>query len=368
VIDVVGHFGSLLSYATVASEVARALREAELLGDVSNLDADWYPQLQDLRQTADQRSSHVLVFAVPNHYLDGYPGIYGRERAALFVSPNTDQLAKEHAETCAKFGRIIVPSAWCEDVVASSLRSNGSSEVVTVPLGVSPLFCANKALDMDRRMRDGCREKRRALHLSTDRFWPGRKGTEELLAAWRRLVDGDPDLSWQLTVSVPPPLVLPATLTVADMGLSDHVEVASTPEHGMSDTELAGLYADADIIIAPSRCEGFGMMILAAILNHCPLVTTYNTGHADFLANIDGWLGIPTSHSAPLSGEVGLAPVVESGVLSNTIRSAMVYIVREQMISAVKRDLSELDEGWGTWPWATARWVAYLTQWVEETT
>jgi glycosyltransferase involved in cell wall biosynthesis len=366
-IDVVGHFGSLLSYATVASEVARALRAAELLGDVSNLDADWHPQLQDLRQTADERSSHVLVFAVPNHYLDGYTGIYGRERAALFASPNTDRLAKEHAETCAKFGRIIVPSAWCEDVVARSLPPNGSPEIVTVPLGVSPLFCANKALDLGRQMRDGSREKRRALHLSTDRFWPGRKGTEELLAAWRRLVDGDPDLSWRLTVSVPPPLVLPATLTVADMELSDHVEVAPTPERGMSDAELAALYADADLIIAPSRCEGFGMMILAAVVNHCPLVTTYNTGHADFLADVDGWLGIPTSHNAPLSGEAGLAPIVEPGVLANTIRGAMVYLVRQQMISAVERDLSELEDGWGTWPWATTQWVEYLAQWAKET-
>lgn len=369
-IDVVGYFGSMLSYATVASEVARALRAAELLGMVSNLDAEWHPRMEDLRPTEiRERGSHTIVFAPPNHYVDGYAAIYGRTRSALFACPNTDRLAKEHAETCVKFGQIFVPSAWCEDVVqryaVTSCAVREQPETTILPLGVSPAFCADEEVLLHREsgLTAGMQQ---ALHLSTDRAWPGRKGTSELLDAWRILVERNPRLTWRLVLSVPPPLLLPATLTVADLLLSERVDVVGTPDRGISDTDLETMYSDSDMIIAPSRCEGFGMMILAAIINRCPLVTTYNTGHVDFLSEVDeGWLGVPTPHMEALYGEEGLAPVVEPRVLANTIEVAMNVNVRRRMIGALASSGQPSD--WGTWPWATELWVERIQQWIEET-
>jgi glycosyltransferase involved in cell wall biosynthesis len=129
---------------------------------------------------------------------------------------------------------------------------------------------------------------------------------------------------------------------------------------------LLALLDAADLIVAPSRCEGFGMMLLAAVVAGVPLVCTYATGQSDFLAESRGWVGFPTSHSALLAGEEGMAPRVESGVLAQTLSMALRPEARQALLSPLLRDEND-EPDWGTWTVAAPQWADRLEDWMKET-
>ena len=53
-------------------------------------------------------------------------------------------------------------------------------------------------------------------------------------------------------------------------------------EHSLTAAELAALYRSADVLVAPSRGEGFGLPLAEALLSGVPVVTTNYSGQVDF--------------------------------------------------------------------------------------
>lgn len=356
IVDIVGHFGTAYSYATVASRVARSLREVGALGSVTNLDPEWHQDHADLNVMREERGSHVFVVAVPHHYLDAYPAIYGAKRSAIFMSPNTDALSVEHTRTCRKFGLAIAPSVWCADVVR---RITYMDRVECLPLGFDDDLLHLGERWLQERWRRA-RQPPRFLHFSTDAYWPGRKGTEELLSAWVELRKSEPDA--ELLLHVPPSLHADTVSRVRQLDLEDHVSVRRGLKHGGGD-QLRDLLEWADLLVAPSRCEGFGIMLLSALAAGLPLVSTYTTGHVDFLAQLDGWLGVPTGLFSPLAGEEGYAPSLSARVLYRTMRAAMSSDVRSWLLADLAGQRGSMRE----WTWS-ARAEAYrdaLLSWME---
>jgi len=360
VIDVVGHFGTTFSYATVASNVAAALLERGLLGSVVNMDPEWHDAHAGLRRDGSGQGSHVAVFTAPFHYIDAYPQMYG-DRSAIFMSPNTDQLSEEHAKTCAAFGLALAPSAWCEATVHRALPD---MPVAVLPLGVEPGYAAERP-ERVARLLSRVWNPPHVLHFSTDQFWPGRKGTWELLWAWRLLERDGLLLGARLTLHVPPALQADAMYRVRDLHLEASVSVVTGATRGSPHAPLLALLEEADLVLAPSRCEGFGMMLLASLVAGVPLVCTYVTGHADFLAEARGWLGIPTAHTAPLAGEEGAAPRVDGGAVAQALSVALRAEARQALLSPLLRD--DIARDWGTWNEAAPLWAERLEEWTKET-
>lgn len=372
VVDIVGHFGTTFSYATVGSCVARALRDRGLLGIVMNLDAEWHPSFSDLGERRGDRGSHVLLFTPPYHYVDVFASQYGRNRSAIYMSPNTDALADEHAMTCAKFGWSIAPSEWCERVVRFHVPD---AQVMLLPLGV------DRSLADTRDGRQGAllerlllqqpkseRRPARVLHFSTDQSWPGRKGTEELIIAWAMLVHGpwDGETQHRLVIHLPPALKRYAAVRARELEVDGSVVLVSGRERGALGGDLADHLDNADLVVAPSRCEGFGMMFLASLVAGVPLLCTYNTGHRDFLADNPGWLGVPTPDAAAMAGEEGLAPLVEPKVLAQSLLVAIQPQSRLAMLKASRKWIGH-DPLWGTWEGALPKWGEQIEEWTEET-
>jgi glycosyltransferase involved in cell wall biosynthesis len=361
-VDIVGHFGTTFSYATVASRVASALQELDLLGSVYNLDPSWHPAHATLKARPEGKGSHVFVVSLPQHYLDAYVGMYGRDNAAIFLSPNTDRLAVEYAKTTALFGLAVAPSLWCADVTERSLvEVGGDTEVVCAPLGVdeSLLLSRNERVNRFRlRMDSGEGDSHTAVHLSTDQSWPGRKGTEELLEAWslhQEYGHGD-----RLILHVPPALTALATYKVRELELDDTVEIRFGGSHGSDEGSLAAILDEADLLVAPSRCEGYGIMLASAIVAGVPLLCTCETGQVDFLMDLPGtWLGIPTGRPAELAGEDGLAPTVDPAVLAHHLRVAL---HPETLWSFTEQQLDN-DYERHTWRRAAPRFASLLAEW-----
>lgn len=355
IVDIVGHFGTEFSYATVASNVARALDERGLLGIVSNLDPKWHPSHRRIAdRTMRGHGTHVLLFTPPHHYLDAYAKTYGRDRSAIFMSPNTDTLADEHAMTCASFSLALCPSSWCRMVVE---RSVPEIETEVVPLGVDRQLWSEA--DMIARIeRLQTQMPPTVLHLSSDQFWPGRKGTEELLQAWAM---GGLGHFARLVVHVPPALSVRATYLIRQLDIDTSVQLVVGGTHGGADA-LRQAIAEADLLVAPSRCEGFGIMLLSALYAGLPLLSTYNTGHADFLRGLHGgWLGVPTRETAALPGEAGMAPVVEPESLAAALNVAVTPYALLRVLSTNKlRGSEEL-----TWETRALEWADVIETWAK---
>jgi glycosyltransferase involved in cell wall biosynthesis len=209
----------------------------------------------------------------------------------------------------------------------------------------------------------------RVLHFTSDQAWPSRKGTELLLEAWAKRRDFPAAYPASLTIHGPPALRKDALYKIADLGIDETVDYVVSGKYGSSDEELTALYAHADLVVAPSRSEGFGMMMLGALVAQVPLLTTCNTGHAEFLVQRPGaWMGIPTSRLGGLAFECGNAPIVDAGPLADVLSLAITPFGREWMLSAPRpTDGEAADPTWGTWDWALEQWTRRLKEWMEET-
>ena len=358
-IDIVGHFGTTFSYATVGSRVARALMAEDMLGRVTNLDPTWHDSHVGLKDRPNKQGSHVVLFTPPHHYIDVFAGTYGRENAAIFMSPNTDELHIEHSTTCSKFGLAIAPSDWCARTVR---KHSPDVDVVILPLGVGEVCAEDRESMIDMRFRKITSPiPARAVHFSTDQSWPGRKGTEELIEAWA-LADISPS-DGGLMLHVPPAISRDVMHAVRDAGIHKTVEVATADAKGTDQIEWA--VNQADLIIAPSRCEGFGMMFLSALVSGVPLLCTYNTGQVDFLKHSPAWLGVPSGELQPMSMEVGLAPTVDVRALANAIGVAVTENAREQMLDK-SASFFNTDPEWGLWRLALPEWTEQLKKWTEK--
>lgn len=354
-IDIVGHFGTMHSYASVAGRVAEALRHEGMLGRVINLD----PALHDRwRSVAEdpRDGTHVLVIAVPHHYLSSFPEQRGRDRSAIFISPNTTEMDKEYLTTIAKFGTVIAPSRFCLRALDDIENSDFVASVL--PLG-SPVPSDSK----QRWLRAQCVQGSpclTAVHFTSDFAWPGRKGTEELIEAWAHVRPHA-----KLVIHGPSALQKGVLYKIADHDLSDDVVFRCGEARGESDESLSRLYEEADLVISPSRCEGYGMMISGALVAGVPLLTTCNTGHAEFLVDWPGrWMCIPSPFDAPLAYENGMAPVVDVGLLGACLDRGLNRLNVHAMQVRNSMDF-ERQGNWGTWEWALPQWIEKLRTWVE---
>ncbi len=357
---IIGHFGSRLSYATVASNVARGLRERGLLAGVTNLDDKAIVEHEDLLSLTD-RGTHVISFADTTGWLlDMLSSSYGASRVAVFSSPNTDCLSRDRAEVCSKVGMVLAPSQWCLDTVSRSLSRYelpSPTWACKVPLGVSRDYLGV----FERRRRA---EKLRLLHLATDFAWPGRKGTEELLAAWS-LVQKTLAPIAELVVHVPMAVYEPVHYLVADLDLTG-VQIQIAPDRGCTDAELGSLYELSDVVVLPARCEGFGMMMLAACVSGTPLVTTYVTGQVDFLSSLGGWLGVACSdRMEQLEHEAGLCPVAEPRLIASALLSACSPMVFDHLAREAEACARVAASEW-CWDGVVGQWIETLETWRDQ--
>jgi glycosyltransferase involved in cell wall biosynthesis len=353
VILVVGHFGTLYSYATVAGRVAEALRERGLLAGCANIDQSWHERWSALSHPP-QVATHVVVVSAPNHYIDVYAKSFGRERSAIFVSPNTTTLDDEHAETISQFGMAIAPSIFCARTVGSACQVDMLS---TLSLGspVSQRLVRNEQAEPY------------ALHFTSDQAWPSRKGTETLLKAWS-LLDKKP---FKLLIHGPPALRKDALYMMADLDIDQSVQYVASPKLGTSDEDICSLMAGASLMITPSRSEGFGMMMLAALVGGVPLVTTCNTAHGEFLRlRPRQWMGIPTAGESTMAYEKGFVPLVEPELLAAVLEAAM----SGENLARMENGITDGPfyggsdaTGWGTWEKAGPAWAERLKEWMEDT-
>ncbi len=119
-----------------------------------------------------------------------------------------------------------------------------------------------------------------------------RKGTPYLLDAWRSVGDRADAELWMVGKNLLPDRFM--------QRLPGNVQVRGTVPH----SELFELYGQASVLVLPSLCEGFALVILEAMAHGMAVITTPNSGCGDFVEDgVNGWV-VPIRDTAALAARL----------------------------------------------------------------
>jgi len=144
----------------------------------------------------------------------------------------------------------------------------------------------------------------------------GYKNFQNMVEAFKRLSDKRKDLYLVLTGK---PLNKSEKASLASCGLIDRIVVFSD----VSDDTLYQLYANACIFVYPSLYEGFGIPILEAFSQNCPVVLS----NASCFPEVAGDAGV---YFDPYSVD-DMAGAIESVLSDETLRKSLVEKGRERI-------------------------------------
>lgn len=163
--------------------------------------------------------------------------------------------------------RVIAHSTFTK----STLLATGIPEdaITVVPYGAPPIFSREQQAKRSRFI---------FLSVGTHSLL---KGSHYLLDAWRRLSpSGEVELHLYGTMLLPPELTrrLPGKVII----------------HGsVPHWELTQVYRGARVLVFPSLCDGFGLVITEAMSQGLPVITTWNTGGPDIIEHGRSGILIP---------------------------------------------------------------------------
>lgn len=286
-----GPFDSTYSLALVNRELGRALqaqgaqtalRASEGPGPIP-VDQQFLldnPDCASLHARAEQPARNVLRLMYPPRVTDmagdlNVMSCYGWEESCLPQEYCHDFNHQTHLVTSM--------SGW----VTRTLRDNGvTAPLATVGLGADHILRAPVDAAALPALPKATAERLKLLHVSS--CFP-RKGVDVLLQAYGQAFSAEQPVVLIIKTFANPHHDIQQQ--VADWA----AKLASAPAvelivQDLPDGAMRALYELADVLIAPSRGEGFGLPLAEAMLHRLPVITTGNGGQRDFCTPDTAWL------------------------------------------------------------------------------
>jgi len=331
-----GHFSGYSSYPTVCRAIARYIY-AEIGEDLKICDLrpqGDYDGVEHIRQIHEMDRQDIFVRArtgspppggPPEDGMGltfGFPGwTRNVPRHAFNVGYHVcdlDMIPKIWVDAMNKMDFIVTPSTWCR---AAFSRSGVETPIVITHHGVDDYEPQGKPDEVFT-----------FLHFCSSMV-PGRKGTLELLQAWR--ANG---LDAELHIYTDSPVVQKAAKEQKDSRVRCFRQDFLTME------EQYERYARAHVVVQPSRAEGFGMIPLEALACGTPVLATGCTGHREFVP-LPGLEVVPTGDPAPCEPGPGEAPSLDVEVLRSSFLS--VYDKYDTLRREAMTSRADLRDTWG---------------------
>lgn len=265
-LQIYGPFSGCGSLSNVITQVARALLETceDTALHCYNGDRFFDASL------ADHAS---LCPGAPVAVYWGVPGIIPREvfrhdfRIGGFVC-ETDVIPQSWVAQCNRFDLIVVPSHFCRDVFS---ECGVTAPIMVVPHGLDPEYVP---------MRSGYRDGRFVFYNPVSAGFARRKGTPELVRAFKRAFPGREDVVLRLRSSEAQIIHEEAA---PFGGVSSHPCIEIEAAHTASTPDFAAIYSDVDCTVHPTRGEGFGLIPLQSIACETPVIAPASTGIAEYV-------------------------------------------------------------------------------------
>lgn len=280
-----GHFAGHSSYPVVCRAVATWLEQHFELERV------------DLR-TGTLPACHrgpALLFGFPTHVEDVAPDF---ERLVGYHVCDVDRIPDTWVEVMNREAHVLTPSAWCAFVFT---RCGVTTPISIVPHGIDPDLFYLPPRGYPRH------------HAFTFRHFTSsygaRKGTKELVRAF-------------LAAFHPHDHVLLIIHGSVDAVFGDP-RLFVSHEGVLPASRQAERYWASDVVVLPSRAEGFGMCGLESLACGTPILATNCTGHqAWFEEGYGNMLEIATGGYGPCHPGDGLAPLIDEADLESKLRMA----------------------------------------------
>ena len=298
------------SWARVAAGMAHGLHALGRL-------AGFFPLESAVREVdgglGDGYDADVGVLVGPPSFANVLRGRGDHRRRVVMIAANSSWLPGNDIRVVESAAtEAVAPSRWSADVV----RSHTSLPVGIWPHGVYLSFRVRADAYAHREYREDGRF--RVLHLASTR--KERKGTVELLQAWRQLhasgLLGEVGAgASRLDIVLPGPHADLGSGSLSSAGVFFH------PRLNLDEAAMAALYQCHDLVCQPSRSEGFGLVPLEARACGVPVCATFCTGHADHLVvGSPGFEPIVSGPPAPIDdGPGALAPSVSVDDVSSAL-------------------------------------------------
>lgn len=201
----------------------------------------------------------------------------GDDKRAYFLARQPRRTERRRREW-ALADVVIANSNFTRDSYASA--GLNVSKVRVIPLGAPPVC--------ERGTKGGSegQEPFRVLWAGTFSI---RKGAHHLLNAWRSIA-----AKRNATLAIYGAIELPRTLMSS---LPSSIELSST----VSRAALFEHYRASDMLVFPTLCDGFGMVVTEAFAHGLPVITTPRAGAADLVRHGENGLIVPAGDSHALA-------------------------------------------------------------------
>ncbi|MBN6109989.1 glycosyltransferase [Xanthomonas sp. CFBP 8700] len=285
-----GPFDSSYSLALVNRELALALHQHGVQVALHSADGE-----------GDVAPSHAFLSAHPqiaalNRNADKMTGLTATVTSRLMYPPRVADMASPfnllHAYAWEESA---LPQGWVDEFNeflqgVSALSTHVQKVLIDNGVGLPISVCGAGVDHWDRigAADDFVLKARsfRFLHISS--CMP-RKGVDVLLKAYGDSYSDADDVSLVIKTFANPMNQLGRWLAEARAGRQDfpHVEII---EADLSEAQLKSLYEQCDVMVAPSRAEGFGLPMAEAMLSNLAVITTAWGGQCDFCTPESAWL------------------------------------------------------------------------------
>lgn len=264
------------------------------------------------------------------------------EERWLMLAPNSDRVPSEMLEWLPKIATgLLSPSEWGSSVLRSLFGAE--MPVVTCPHGIQ------RGLDVVHSMRaerlKGYRQGGfNVLHLTSTNS--ERKGTRQLLKAWKDVAGAAPSENVALIIVARPEGVLEIRQWAREWSVPG---VYALESEGYDTMALKALFGIAHVVCQPSRAEGFGLVPLEARACGVPVVMTLCTGHSEHATwETPGVVGVKSGALEPIDDMAGAsAPSVSVAAVSDALVEARERY--ETLHEAALAHAAEVREAW-SWP------------------
>ena len=254
------------------AEFANELKSLRLLGSVvEEVDAAQLPALEDAVRRSTPEDINIWFWRHPAvSFIKGVRVLW-----AIFES---DRLPADYVAYLRDNAHVVwVPSEWGKGVLVEAGIDPAIIDVV--PEGVNP---RNYHPFLRPKREPGAKPFR---FLSVGKF-EERKAYRALLEAFKQAFDNDPDVQ----------LILKADYFLKFEQKKAELE-ALVRSMGLSNVQmlwgefnpdmLFALYNHADAFVFPSRAEGWGLPLIEAMATGLPVITTFYSGHTEFLRHVE---------------------------------------------------------------------------------
>ena len=243
-----------------------------------------YSALASFREADEHGLARVYEVPSPEHNfveeliqreIERFPELDDGKRQYFLSRQNRRTERRRQEWTLADL--VVVNSTFTRDSYAAAGLDVGKVRII--PLGAPPVCKASVGGDALGPLRV---------------IWAGtfgiRKGAHYLLSAWRKLAPGN-----KAVLQIFGANNLPCGLTA---------DVAPSIEYypSIPRAALFARYRAAEVLVFPTLCDGFGMVVTEAFAQGLPVITTTRAGAADLVRHGENGFIIPPADSDALAG------------------------------------------------------------------